>query len=340
YAYNRLAEYSGGAANPTMLPNPDLESLFTTSYEFGTDIRLLNNRIGVDFTYYTGNTKNQILSTTIDAASGMRSAVVNAGRISNSGFELAVNGSPLKSQTGLNWNVFGTFTANQNKVLELTTELEGGLILQNGPGSRGAIIAKVGGGMGDLYGRGYQRAPGGEIIYNELGYPLLTTDMMYIGNTNPQWKASIGNTFKYRQFTLNFLFDAQYGAKAYSQSSAKLVEQGKTTNTLPGRYNGIIGNGVQRNADGTFRPNDVIGRNAWTYYNTHYGLDNVEGTTYSTDFLKLRETRLDYTFAPKLASKLGLQRATIGIYGRDLFVVTKWPVFDPEFGTLDGANIN
>ncbi len=338
--YTYLPQFPGGAANSTTLANPNLESLFTTSYEFGADLHFFNNRIGADITYYSGNTKNQILSTIVDASSGRRRAVVNAGMITNSGIEVALNGSPFKSETGFNWNIFGTFAANQNNVVELPSELEEGLILQNGPGSRGSIIAKVGGSMGDLYGRAYQRSPEGQIIYDTNGYPMITSDMMYIGNTNPQWKASIGNTFKYKQISVNFLLDAQYGAEAYSLSAAALAEQGKTVNTLPGRYNGIIGNGVQKNSDGTFRPNDVIGRDAWTYYTAHYGRDNVEGTTYSTDFLKLREVRLDYTFTPKIASRLGLQRATIGVYGRDLFTVTKWPVFDPEFGTLSGAEIN
>jgi TonB-linked SusC/RagA family outer membrane protein len=339
YTYNSVPNYNGGLANPTTLANPFLESLYTTSYELGAELRFLNNRLGADVTLYKGNTKSQILTSTVDASSGYQNVLVNAGLVRNQGVEIALNATPLQSQRGLNWTVFGTFAANKNKIVELTAGLDQ-LILQNGPGSRGAIIARPGGSMGDLYGRGYQRSPDGQIVYDATGNPMLTTDMMFIGNTNPQWKASIGNTFRYRQVSLNFLFDAQYGAEAYSLSAAVLAEQGKTANTLPGRYNGIIGNGVQRNADGTYRPNDVISQNAATYYTAHYGRDNVEGTTYSTDFLKLREVRLDYTLGPKMLSRLHLQRASIGVYGRDLMTVTKWPVFDPEFGTLSGADIN
>lgn len=334
-----LPSYPGGLANPTKLANPSLKSLYTTSYEVGAEMRFLNNRLGFDLTLYKGNTKSQILTSTVDASSGYQNVIVNAGLVRNKGIEIAANGTPLQSKTGLNWTVNATFAANKNQIVELTPGLDQ-LILQSGPGSRGAIIAKPGGSMGDLYGRGYQRAPDGQIIYDATGSPALTTDMMYIGNTNPQWKASIWNTFRYRQFSFNFLIDAQYGAEAYSLSAAALAEQGKTKNTLPGRYNGIIGNGVQRNADGSFRPNDVIAQNASTYYTAHYGRDNVEGTTYSTDFLKLREVKLDYTLSPKILSMLSLQRASIGVYGRDLFMSTKWPVFDPEFGTLSGAEIN
>ncbi len=339
YTYNSVSNYAGGLANPTTLANPYLESLYTTSYEAGAEMRFFHSRLGFDLTVYKGNTKSQILSSTVDAASGYLKALVNAGLVRNKGVELMLTGTPLQSKTGLNWTINGTFAANKNKVVALTDGLNE-LVLQNGPGSRGAIIAKIGGSMGDLYGRGYERSPDGQIVYDENGYPEITTDMKYIGNTNPQWKASIGNTFRYKQFSVNFLFDAQYGAVAYSLSAAVLAEGGKTTNTLPGRYNGIIGKGVQKNADGSFRPNDVVAQDAWTYYTAHYGRDNVEGTTYSTDFIKLREARFDYTLSPKMLSRIGVQRASIGIYGRDLLTITKWPGFDPEFGTLNGSDIN
>src|SRR5690606_12039220 len=122
---------------------------------------------------------------------GANVARINAGLVRNKGVELALTGVPLKSKNGLNWNVNGTFSANKNVVVELTDTLRQ-LPLQIGPGSRGSIIAAIGGSMGDLYGLGYNRAPDGQIIY-ENGYPTLTKDMIYIGNTNPKWKASLNN---------------------------------------------------------------------------------------------------------------------------------------------------
>ena len=119
----------------------------------------------------------------------------------------------------------------------------------------------------------------------------------------------------------------------------KLAEQGKTTNTLPGRYNGIIGNGVVKTADGKYRTNDVIATNIDEYYRSHYGIDNAEGSTFSTDFVKLREVRFDYTFPVSITQKLKLQKASVVVYGRDLFIFSPWPLFDPEFGTLAGTDI-
>jgi hypothetical protein len=78
----------------------------------------------------------------------------------------------------------------------------------------------------------------------------------------------------------------------------KLAEQGKTTITIPGRYNGIIGNGVVLDGTGKYVTNTTIATNIDEYYRSHYGIDNAEGSTFSTDFIKFREARIDYTLNP------------------------------------------
>ena len=120
-----------------------------------------------------------------------------------------------------------------------------------------------------------------------------------------------------------------------------MAKEGKLKKTVPGRYNGIIGDGVQLDPlTNKYVPNTVVANNIQAYYSAHFTRDNVEANTFATDFIKLRELRLDYTFTPRILSKIGLQKANIGIYGRDLWVNTKWPSFDPEFGTLNDGQIN
>ena len=215
------------------------------------------------------------------------------------------------------------------------------LVISTGPVAGGQIVAKVGGSMGDLYGRGYVRAPDGQIVYDaNTGNALITTDVVYIGNTIPKGKASISNKFGYKNWRLSFLFDGQWGGVAHSLMHYKMVEQGKLTVTLPGRYNGIIGNGVVQNPDGSYRKNDVIAKDIDEYYRSHMGTDNAEGSTFRTDFIKWRETRLEYNFPMRGAFKrVGLKRLAIAAYGRDLFIWSPWPMFDPEFGTLNGTDI-
>ncbi|MFB0494985.1 outer membrane receptor protein involved in Fe transport [Mucilaginibacter sp. OAE612] len=329
--------YAGGLQNPRTLSNPDLKPLRTTTLEVGAETRMFSNRLGFDIALYTGNTKNQILSRTVDQSSGYNQAVINVGKVNNKGIEITLNGTPIRKANVFSWNVTATFSANKNTIEQLA---DSAVVLRNGPTGGGQIVARVGGSMGDMYGRGYLRSPDGQIVYDaSTGFAKLADNLVYLGNTIPKWKASMGHDFRYKQFNLHLLFDAQVGGVSYSLSNYKLAEQGKTTLTLPGRYNGIIGKGVIQNPDGSYRPNDVIATDVDGYYRSHYGIDNAEGNTFSTNFLKFREARFDYSLSPRLVKRLGLTRATVGVYGRDLYIWTKWPIFDPEFGTLSGTDI-
>lgn len=329
--------FAGGLQAPGLLANPNLRPLRTTSYELGAVVKMFDSRLSVDLALYAGNTKDQHLRRILDRSSGFTQVLINAGRVANTGVELAVSATPLKSKKGLNWTSSVVFSSNKNEIKEL---LDSSVVLQTGPVGGGQIVAQVGGSMGDLWGRGYVRSPDGQVVYDATtGYAQLSQNLVYLGNTIPKYKIGWNNEFQYKQFRLNFLFDAQVGGVAHSLMHYKLAEQGKTTNTLPGRYSGIIGNGVVMTADGKYVPNTTIATNVDEYYRSHFGIDNAEGSTFSTDFIKFREARLDFTFPAKLIKKLGLQRANIGVYGRDLFIWSPWPMFDPEFGTLGGTDI-
>ena len=338
YAYNSTL-FPSGLANPSVIANPDLTYLMTTSIELGADLRFFNNRLGLDVAVYQNNTHDQIANIPVDRASGYSATVLNSGTVQNKGLEIEFNGNPIKNKRGLNWTVFGTYTRNVNKVTELAEGIDV-MVLSTGPANRGSIEARIGGSMGDLYGLGYEMSPDRQVIYNNLGYPLLSQTLKYLGNTMPDWKGSIGTEVKYKRFSLNVLFDGQFGAVGYSLTHSVLAEEGKLKKTIPGRYNGIIGNGVVLGADGKYTPNETIATNIQAYYSAHFTRDNIEANTFSTDFIKFREARLDFSLPPAILNKIKFQKATIGIYGRDLLIFTNWPSYDPEFGTLNNGDIN
>jgi TonB-linked SusC/RagA family outer membrane protein len=339
-AYNYASagsSYSGGLSNPSTLANPDLKPLKTITYEAGANVKMFKSRLTIDVSLYSGYTKNQILDRIVDRSSGYTRTIINAGRVDNKGLELALSGTPLQTRSGFKWNINVVYSANKNEITELA---DSSVVLRTGPVGGGQIVAKVGGSMGDLYGRGYVRAPDGQIVYDaKTGFALLSQDVVYLGNTIPKGKIGLTNEFQYKGFRLSLLFDAQFGGVAHSLTHYKLAEQGKLTKTLPGRYNGIIGNGVVMDASGKYVPNTTIATDIDDYYRSHWGVDNAEGSTFSTDFIKFREARFDYTLNPAFTKRLGLQRVTVGVYGRDLFIWSPWPIFDPEFGTLSGTDI-
>ncbi len=330
--------YSGGLQNPALLANPDLRSFSSTSYELGTTLRLFRNKVDVDVAVYHSIGQNQILERKLDRASGFDRLVTNIGKVVNRGLEISINAKPVTTKSGFKWTTGVVFSTNHNEIKQLG---DSSIILQARPVGGGQIVAMVGGGLGDLYGRGYVRAPDGQIVYDpQTGVALVDPNVKYLGNTIPKFRIGFTNSFSYKQFRLHLLFDAQVGGVGHSLTHYKLAEQGKLTKTLPGRYNGIIGNGVVWDAaTNKYIPNTTVATDIDEYYRSHMGYDNAEGNTFSTDFIKFREARLDYSFSPKLCKKLGLQRANIGLYGRNLFIWSAWPAFDPEFGTLTGSDI-
>lgn len=344
YLYNLAANGiypDSSLSNPVMIPNPDLQPLKTITYEVGTEVKLFNNRLGFDVALYTGNTKNQILERIVDRAAGYTRQLINAGQIDNKGIEIAVNVTPVQIND-FKWTSYMTYAANRNKIVALANN-DSTVVLRTSAVGGGQIVAKVGGSMGDMWGIGFERAPDGQVVYSENGVPLLTSTPVYLGNTMPKFRASIGNDFRYKQFRLHVLFDGQYGAVAHSYTHARLADFGKLQATVPGRYSGIIGHGVIRNPDGSYRPNDVavIGGQLLrtAFYPNIMGTPNAEGATYKTDFIKLRELRIDYSLPRSVLKSLKLTKANIGLYGRNLFIWSTWPMFDPEFGTLAGTDI-
>nr|WP_121269409.1 SusC/RagA family TonB-linked outer membrane protein [Pedobacter schmidteae] len=340
-AYNYLIAANGvypdsAMTNPTILPNPNLKPLITTTIELGLDVKLFKNRLNFDLAVYTGNTKNQILSRIIDRATGYNVGIFNVGRVDNKGVELAVNGTPVKTKS-FTWTLNGTFTANRNTIKELA---DSAVVLRTGGfGNSGQIVAMVGGSMGDLYGTGFLRSPDGQIIFDATtGLAKSDANIKYLGNTLPKYRFSFGTGFTYKQFSMSALFDAQFGAVGHSFTFSRMASMGKSTKTLPGRYNGIVGNGVIDNGDGTFRPNDVIATDIEAYYNSLY-YNQAEGGIFRTDYLKFREANFTYAFSKRLLQGMGISNLTLGVYGRNLFIWSPWPAFDPEFGTLAGSDI-
>lgn len=336
YTYRRLPSFAGGASNPTTIPDVDLKYENTISYELGTDFRMFRNRLKLDMTVYKNYSYNQILETPIDPASGYRNQIINAGEVQNTGFELEANYDVYKNNNGFNWSVFGNYTNYDTRINELPNMVDA-LVLSTIYGSRGTVEARVGGRFGDMFGLGYLRNDQGQIIYKN-GLPEYTEDLIYIGNANSTSKFGFGNQFRYKNFGLNFLIDGQFGGIGYSLTHAVLMEEGKLNKTLAGRTNGIIGVGVEDNGDGTYSPNTTV-VTAPSYYRKHFNRDNIESNTFSTDFIKLREVRFDYSIPAHILQNAKFQRATIGVYGRDLFVFSNWPSFDPEFGSLNSSGV-
>ncbi|SFG76015.1 TonB-linked outer membrane protein, SusC/RagA family [Pontibacter chinhatensis] len=336
--YYGQSDFAGSGSMPTILHNADFKPELTTSYEAGLEYRLFQGRLGMDITLYRSFTENQILEIPLDPTTGYSRAVMNAGKVRNQGVELMVNATPVETRD-FRWNTSVVWSKNDNQVMELAEDLGADQQVIH-MGGQASIIAKVGGSTGDIYGFGFVRSPDGQIVYDNAGLPAYPQETQYIGNAYADWKAGFNNEFSFKNFRLNVLLDGQYGGIIYSQTHHKMAEQGKLKSTLMGREEGfIIGDGVVDNGDGTYSPNTTK-VTPQAYYTRYYRRANVESNSFDASYLKLREVRLEYNLPKALLSKTRfLQGASVALYGRDLAMLTKFPIFDPETAALNGGTI-
>ncbi|MCX2739795.1 SusC/RagA family TonB-linked outer membrane protein [Pontibacter anaerobius] len=335
--YYSSSFFPGSASIPTTRYNPGFEPEQTRSYEAGLEYQLFNGRLGMDLSIYQNTTENQILAIELDPTTGYNDAIINAGKVQNRGVELSLNGSPIDNGN-FKWNTTITWSKNDNEILELSEGFEGddeSYVLARG--GNAYILAKKGGSTGDIYGYGFVRNEDGEIIYKK-GLPVRPDEISYRGNAYADWRGGFLNEFTYKNFRFSALVDGQYGGIVYSQTHHKMSEQGKLEHTLRGREEGfIIGDGVVDNGDGTYSPNDVKVENLAAYYKEYYRRANVEANSFDASYLKLREVRLEYNLPKAILSRVNfLQGASLALYGRDLAMVTDFPMFDPETSALNG----
>jgi TonB-linked SusC/RagA family outer membrane protein len=329
--------YGNSFTNSSILFNPNLKPEITSSYEAGLDFRLFENRLGIDLAFYTNNSRNQILAIPLDPVSGYNNALVNAGLINSQGIELALSAKPVVKK-GFLWSTTLTWSRNRSFVRELSEGITNQVIYSHG--SNVSIEARVGGRMGDMYGRGFQRSPEGKIIYSSVGLPAaLDPVARKMGNAFADWKAGILNEVTYKGVRVSILLDGQKGGDLYSQTNHKNNTLGKTKVTLPGRDNGIVGDGVVLNTvTGQYSPN-TVNVPASSYYDNIYTISNAEMNIFDASFLKIREVRVEFNLPKKLIQKAGMQQTSVAVYGRDLFNFTKFPGFDPEAGNLNSGTL-
>lgn len=328
--------YSNSFTSSATLFNSSLKPEITSSYEAGMDLRLFKSRLSADVAVYQNNSRNQILAIPLDPTAGYSSALVNAGLIVSKGVEVQLKGTPV-SKSGFQWNTTLNWSMNRSYVRELTNGLTSQVIYSHD--GNVTIEARVGGRMGDLYGLGFQRSPDGKVIYNSTGLPAtLDPKAKLLGNAFPDWKAGLSNEFIIKKVKVSFLLDYQHGGSMFSQTNHKLNTLGKTKVTLPGRDNGIVGDGVVLGPDGVYRPN-TVNVSASSYYENYYAINNAENNIFDTSYLKLREARVEFNLPVRLLAKAGIKQTNVAVYGRDLFDITKFPGFDPEGGNLNSGTL-
>ena len=350
--YLTSSDFAGNFQIPRTAADLNLKPEIVSSWEVGADIRLFQSRLNLDIAYYDSESKNQIVSMPVSQASGVGSRYSNTGRIRNWGWEVSVNGTIVKNKK-VQWKAYVNWALNRNRVLELGDGVDSWIVASYS--SHAYMTAYEGQSLSTMYGLGYKRAPegsfivgkdgsltdvSGQLVIDENGYPQYSDDLQRIGECMPDWKGGFGTSVKWNGLTLSVAFDGQFGGHVYSYSNALLGSRGKGTVSLPGRYDGLVLDGVNQLPDGNYVKNTHKTADITEYYGLAYAFQNAEQNFVSTQFLKLRELRLDYEFPKKWLSKTRIIKGLVlSVYGRDLFCWSDFPGWDPEGAFMRGSSV-
>jgi TonB-linked SusC/RagA family outer membrane protein len=341
--------YFGNAAftSTAVVPPADLRPQQQTTYEIGTELGFLNDRINVDLNLYDMVTDDQIITLPRPFSTGFGGLRTNIGSISNRGIEAVVNAQTF-TLGNFSHSFRTTFSTNQNRVVSLHEDVEF-ITLETGYNTI-AVRAEVGESLG-LYGTGWQRDPttGLPLIDPVSGLRLVSNDPVRLGSLDPRFRLGFSNTFRYGPVSLSGLLDWRDGGVLYSLTAASMRSGGRGTETLANRDGTFIDRGVivtERDTEGNIvatRPNDVpvVSMQDWWAYT--FAGSRQESATFDASYVKLRELVLGFDLPQSVLQRSPFGSATIALEGRNLALLySRIPHIDPETnlfgsGTVGGA---
>jgi len=341
-------QYTSGNAN--LLPE------IQTSWEVGGELRFLNGRLGVDYTYYHSQTANQIAQPRLSNASGFIFTSINSGSVINKGMEIAVTGKPIVSRD-FTWDVTLNYSYNKGRLGNFLpgvayfypTDAQFGTV-------KAASIPNGGFFLGMTGNRFYHQldAKGNEIM--SAPYQVDPTTGLYkvnnlnpvVGNREAEWIGGLNNTFRYKKWVLNFLLDIRKGGDVYNGTEFALVQNGLSKKTTLNDRQSVTVTGVNSQTGAaftqTYNANQSYLINGTTYdgramiqnYWINYSQNSYNFIT-SVNWLKLRTLSLTYDFTGMLTNTKVIKNLSLTAVGTNLFTWTNYKGMDPEVSAAGGT---
>ncbi|NDK54635.1 SusC/RagA family TonB-linked outer membrane protein [Pontibacter fetidus] len=343
FPFNGLNAYSLS----DIIRSDQLRPQNTKTIEFGGDLRFLDNRITLDYTYYVQTTEDQIFQVPVAPSAGFTSEFRNAGELETKGHELVVGLVPLRNEN-FQWEITTNFSSYENEVISLSEGVEniflGGFVTPN-------IRAQAGAAYPIIFGTSYVRDDAGNIVVDSrefiegeenpyYGMPL-QGPATNIGNVQPDFEMSFTNNFTFKGLTLTAQLDWRKGGNSYAGNTrllklygmAELTED-RETEKIFGGTKGFIDDDGNLVVEG---PNDIPILQGQTFWSE--AMDAItESNVYSTTFVRLREVTLGYSLPTSLVENTPFRDASIFLTGRNLFLITDYPNFDPETSVGGSGN--
>ena len=310
-----------GQINGGQIPNTEITPFEKNETEFGFDIRMLDNRLSLDATYYDNETVGDIVGVSASATSGFGSALANLGEINNSGVELLLKYKPVVTDD-FAMEVSLNYTNNESKVV--ATNDTGGNISLDEPRDRNLRVTHiVGEKYGALFGTSFQRDSQGRIVHEtSRGYPVpvIVNNRKILGFGVPPQQIGIGASFRYKDFNAGFLIEGKSGGQIYSGTNNRLIGYGLHKMTVPagGREAGMVPDGVLEDGSVITTSLDYAQQQAyWGRYN-----DAAEAGIRDSDYMRLRQLSIGYNIPSNVLEGTFIQSASVSLIGKNLFFLS------------------
>ncbi len=333
YAFRPSLEFkttaNGGYGYGFTGPNLALKPEFARSYEFGTELSMLQDRVGLDLTWYRKQTKDQIVNDIRGSyATGFILFNLNGAVTRNQGVEATLRFRPIVKQA-FTWDVLANFDRARGTVLALPNALPESYVSDTwlyGNVRNGTVPGKS---TRSLTGRYYLRNTAGKILIDPgSGLPIRSTPFIDAGyDRQPNFTVGLTNTFRYNRFSLNFLVDFRRGGDVLNATEHFLTSRGLSKRTLdretPRVIDGVLRDGKENSATPTTNSIVVIPAAQPLFYT-----DISEELFIEKDihWIRLRDVTLRYSMPGKL---LRARDASVFVTGTDLFLLTNYSGLDP-----------
>ena len=360
------SEFGPGLA-PGNVGNPDLKPEISTEIEFGGEVGLFNDKLAVDFQYWSRDITDALIQKQYPQSGGFRrTQLSNIGKLEASGWEIGVDASLIRNSS-YTIDVFGSISYLEEKILELNAPEQkvGGSypryrnFLTNGyaPGSyfgakldRGAQypIDTNGDGKADDKSTldAFFASGGGGVLSGWKPAMLTPTDDdvkagrakdtgalgWYLGKPTPDYNANFGATIKVgRNWRINTMFESKFG----NYQITNLTDAFRKAHAWIGRNipdaaatEAKLENPASTGAD------RLEAANAWVRnylaLSPYSGLNTIE----DGDFTRWRELSVAYVLPVELAARFGARSLTFSLAARNLMIWTNYSGVDPELNSL------
>ena len=347
-----------GVGNQYYSGNATLKPEIQTSWEVGGELRFLENRIGLDYTYYHSQTKNQIAQPRLSQSGGFIFSSINSGSVINNGMEIALTGKPIVTRD-FDWNITLNMSYNKGRLGDFLpgvayfypTDAQFGTVkaasIPNGGYFLGMTGQRV---LRELDADGNEISKGRYQVDPTTGLYKLTgtANDQVVGNREPLFIGGLNNTLRFKDITLSFLFDFRIGGDIYNGTEYYMVSHGISPRTLENNRQSVTVSGVNSQTGEPFSQTYeadkqyTIGTTTYSgtymiyqYWQNYAG--NSENFITSVNWLKLRSLSLSYDFSNLLKKQSVIKGLSATIAGTNLITWTNYKGMDPEVSAAGGT---